>query len=57
MLRLPPLSALVSCLHPSVSGVICSSSRKSTLIAPAQIELALWPERKILELGDLRTRC
>lgn len=57
MLGLPLLSALVSCLHPSVSGVMCASSRKSTLIAPAQTELAVWPERKILELGDLRTRC
>ena len=57
MFGLPLLSALECCLHPSVSGVMCSSSRKSTLIAPAQIELAVWPERKILELRDLRTRC
>lgn len=56
MLGLPPLSTFMTCLHPSTSGIICSSPRKSSLIAPAQKELAVWPERKILELGDLRTR-
>lgn len=44
--------AFMNLLYPSTSHVICSSSREPPMITPAQIELAMLPERKILEPGD-----
>lgn len=44
--------AFMNRLHPSTSRVMHSSSREPPMIAPAQIELALLLERKILEPGD-----